>query len=61
MSDLPRRRVCEWLGRGLCGPSLRFVELFEAPAILQAMVGLEVACVVLVHVELPGAFELVVE
>ena len=61
MSNLPRCDVCEWLGRGLCGPSVCLVEFFEAPAILQAMVELEVACIVLVHVELAGSFELVIE
>ena len=61
MSDLPRRRVCEWLGRGLRGLSVCFVEFLEAPAIFQAMIRLEVALVVLVHVKLAGAFKLVVE
>ena len=61
MSDLSRCDVCEWLGRGLCGPSVCFVEFLEAPAIFQAMIGLEVAIVVLIHVKLAGAFKLVVE
>ena len=61
MSNLPRCDICEWLWCGLRGPSVCLIEFLEAPAILQAMIGLEVACVILVHVELAGAFELVVK
>ena len=61
MGDLPRCNIGSSLQCGLCGPSVCLVKFLEAPAVLQAVVGLEVALVVLVHVELAGAFELVVK
>ena len=61
MSDLPRCNISSCLRCGLRDPSVCLIELLEASAILQAVIGLEVAFVVLVHVELAGTFKLVVE